>query len=170
MLDVDEDSRLGREIIAGGTRYGVGMVPNESTIADMYTEAVERFGAAGIPQYEISNFARAGQRSRHNLKYWTRQPYLGFGLDAHSFLPTAPGETIRVATTDDLTAYLDIEHRRRRPGDNHARICGRKRWKKPGSWACDSTMASLLPKLCANLENPPSQPIAQFSSKPRTRA
>jgi oxygen-independent coproporphyrinogen-3 oxidase len=106
MLDVDEDSRLGREIIAGGTRYGVGMVPNESTIADMYTEAVEQFNAAGIAQYEISNFARAGQRSRHNLKYWTRQPYLGFGLDAHSFLPTAAGEAIRVATTDDLAIYL----------------------------------------------------------------
>ena len=107
MLDVDEDSRLGREIIAGGTRYGVGMVPNEQAIAEMYTEAVERFGAAGIAQYEISNFARAGQRSRHNLKYWTRQPYLGFGLDAHSFLATATGESIRVATTDNLTAYLD---------------------------------------------------------------
>jgi putative oxygen-independent coproporphyrinogen III oxidase len=107
MLDVDEDSRLGREIIAGGTRYGVGMVPNDSTIADMYTEAVERFGSAGIAQYEISNFARAGHRSRHNLKYWTRRPYLGFGLDAHSFLPTATGESIRVATTDDLAAYMD---------------------------------------------------------------
>jgi oxygen-independent coproporphyrinogen-3 oxidase len=107
MLDVDEDSRLGREIIAGGTRYGVGMVPNEETIADMYTEAVEQFCAAGIAQYEISNFARAGHRSRHNLKYWTRQPYLGFGLDAHSFLPTAAGEAIRLATTDDLAAYLD---------------------------------------------------------------
>ncbi len=107
MLDVDEDSRLGREIIAGGTRYGVGMVPNEQTIAEMYTEAVEQFCAAGITQYEISNFARAGRRSRHNLKYWTRQPYLGFGLDAHSFLLTAAGEAIRVATSDDLTAYLD---------------------------------------------------------------
>jgi oxygen-independent coproporphyrinogen III oxidase len=107
MLDVDEDSRLGREMIAGGTRYGVGMVPNEQTIADMYTEAVERFDSAGIAQYEISNFARAGHRSRHNRKYWTRQPYLGFGLDAHSFLPTADGEAIRVATTDDLAVYLD---------------------------------------------------------------
>jgi oxygen-independent coproporphyrinogen III oxidase len=106
MLDVDEDSRLGREIIAGGTRYGVGMVPNESAIADMYTEACEQFAAAGVAQYEISNFARPGHRSRHNLKYWTRQPYLGFGLDAHSFLPTADGEAIRIATTDDLTAYL----------------------------------------------------------------
>ena len=107
MLDVDEDSRLGREMIAGGTRYGVGMVPNEQTIADMYTEAAEQFDAAGITQYEISNFARAGHRSRHNLKYWTRQPYLGFGLDAHSFLPTRAGEAIRVATADDLTAYMN---------------------------------------------------------------
>ncbi len=107
MLDVDEDSRLGREMIAGGTRYGVGMVPNEPTIADMYTEAVEQFCAAGIAQYEISNFARAGHRSQHNLKYWTHQPYLGFGLDAHSFLPTSGGGAIRVATSDDLTTYLD---------------------------------------------------------------
>jgi oxygen-independent coproporphyrinogen-3 oxidase len=107
MLDVDEDSRLGREIIAGGTRYGVGMVPNEAAIADMYSEVCERFAAAGVAQYEISNFARTGHRSRHNLKYWTRQPYLGFGLDAHSFLPTAEGGAIRVATTDDLAAYLD---------------------------------------------------------------
>jgi oxygen-independent coproporphyrinogen-3 oxidase len=107
MLDVDEDSRLGREIIAGGTRYGVGMVPNESSIADMYSEACEQFAAAGVAQYEISNFARMGHRSRHNLKYWRRRPYLGFGLDAHSFLPTAEGGAIRVATSDDLVAYLD---------------------------------------------------------------
>ncbi len=106
MLDVDEDSRLGREMIAGGTRYGVGMVPNEQTIAEMYTEACERFAAAGIAHYEISNFARAGQESRHNLKYWTRQPYVGFGLDAHSFLPTTDGCAIRVGTTDDLAIYL----------------------------------------------------------------
>ncbi|MHB1937362.1 MAG: radical SAM family heme chaperone HemW [Acidobacteriaceae bacterium] len=107
MLDVDEDSRLGREMLAGGTRYGVGMVPNEQAIADMYTEACEQFAAAGIAQYEISNFARAGHRSRHNLKYWKRQPYLGFGLDAHSFLPRADGEAVRVGTADDLAAYLE---------------------------------------------------------------
>ena len=107
MLDVDEDSRLGREMLAGGTRYGVGMVPNEQAIADMYSDACEQFAAAGGAQYEISNFARLGHESRHNLKYWKRQPYFGFGLDAHSFLPRVDGEAIRVGTTDDLAAYLE---------------------------------------------------------------
>ena len=48
--------------------------------------ACDRLQSAGIAQYEISNFARTGFESRHNLKYWTRQPYLGFGVDAHSML------------------------------------------------------------------------------------
>ena len=86
MLEVDEDSRLGRELIAGGTRYHAHFVPDEDAIADFYIEALRRLEAAGIAQYEISNFARAGATSRHNLKYWTRQPYLGFGVDAHSML------------------------------------------------------------------------------------
>ncbi len=107
MLDVDEDSRLGREILAGGTRYGAGRLPSEQTIAEMYTEACEQFNAAGVAQYEISNFARPGHESRHNLKYWTRQPYVGFGLDAHSFLPTTDGRAIRVGMTDDLATYLE---------------------------------------------------------------
>jgi len=86
MLEVDEDSRLGRELIAGGTRYHAHFVPDEDATADFYLAACERLDAAGIRQYEISNFARDGFQSRHNLKYWTRQPYLGFGVDAHSML------------------------------------------------------------------------------------
>ena len=86
MLEVDEESRLGRELIAGGTRYHAHFVPDEGAIADFYQQACETLKAAGIEQYEISNFARAGAESRHNLKYWTRQPYLGFGVDAHSML------------------------------------------------------------------------------------
>jgi oxygen-independent coproporphyrinogen-3 oxidase len=46
---------------------------------------VARLAALGIARYEISNFARPGMESRHNLKYWTLQPYAGFGADAHSF-------------------------------------------------------------------------------------
>lgn len=86
MLEVDEDSRLGRELIAGGARYHAHFVPDEDAIADFYVEACRRLNGAGVAQYEISNFARAGACSRHNLKYWTRQPYLGFGVDAHSML------------------------------------------------------------------------------------
>ncbi|HEV2730319.1 MAG TPA: radical SAM family heme chaperone HemW [Terriglobales bacterium] len=91
MLEVDEDSRLGRELIAGGTRYHAHFVPDEDLIADLYEIACERLDSAGVHQYEISNFARKGYASRHNLKYWTRQPYLGFGVDAHSMLPTKVG-------------------------------------------------------------------------------
>jgi oxygen-independent coproporphyrinogen-3 oxidase len=85
MLEVDEDSRLGREILAGGGRYGAADVPSDDEIADFYEVAVERLAQAGLERYEISNFARPGFESRHNLKYWRREPYLGFGADAHSF-------------------------------------------------------------------------------------
>jgi oxygen-independent coproporphyrinogen-3 oxidase len=108
MLEVDEDSRLGRELIAGGTKYHAHFVPDDDLTADFYETARERLNAAGIEQYEISNFAREGFESRHNLKYWTRQPYLGFGVDAHSMLPAASGETesVRLATTDDYDRFF----------------------------------------------------------------
>ena len=108
MLEVDEDSRLGREVMAGGTRYHAHFVPDEEATADFYLAACEHLNAAGIAQYEISNFARAGSESRHNLKYWTRQPYLGFGVDAHSMLAstTPEAESIRFATADVLEKYV----------------------------------------------------------------
>jgi oxygen-independent coproporphyrinogen-3 oxidase len=107
MLEVDEDSRLGRELIAGGTRYHAHFVPDEEAVADFYVEACETLEAAGIAQYEISNFARAGFESRHNLKYWTRQPYFGFGVDAHSMLISSSSEreAVRFATVDALDKY-----------------------------------------------------------------
>src|SRR5712691_10180670 len=89
MLEVDDDSRLGREVMAGGTRYHAHLVPDDEVTADFYETACERLDGAGVRQYEISNFARPGEESRHNLKYWTRQPYLGFGVDAHSMLASA---------------------------------------------------------------------------------
>jgi oxygen-independent coproporphyrinogen-3 oxidase len=85
MLEVDDDSNLGRELLVLGSRYGAGAVPCEDDIADFYETAVDRLERIGIHRYEISNFARAGFESRHNLKYWRREPYLGFGADAHSF-------------------------------------------------------------------------------------
>jgi oxygen-independent coproporphyrinogen-3 oxidase len=85
MLEVDEESRLGLEILNGGARYGAGDIPEDDAIADFYEIAVERLRAIGIERYEISNFARPGFESVHNLKYWKREPYLAFGADAHSF-------------------------------------------------------------------------------------
>lgn len=108
MLEVDDDSRLGRELIAGGTRYHAHFVPSEEAVADFYEAACETLDGAGVEQYEISNFARAGFGSRHNLKYWTRQPYLGFGVDAHSMLvSTSPeAEAVRFASSEALEKYI----------------------------------------------------------------
>ncbi len=106
MLEVDEDSRLGRELIDGGTRYGAELVAGDDAIAAMYEEGCARLEASGLRQYEISNFARAGAESRHNLRYWLRQPYLGVGLDAHSMLRRRNGGAVRFGSTDDLDAYL----------------------------------------------------------------
>jgi oxygen-independent coproporphyrinogen III oxidase len=108
MLEVDEDSRLGRELIAGGTRYHAHFVPDEDAVADFYLEACDTLQAAGIAQYEISNFARTGFESRHNLKYWTRQPYFGFGVDAHSLLLSTQEdiEAVRFSTPDSLDSFV----------------------------------------------------------------
>ncbi len=104
MLEVDEDSRLGRELIAGGTRYHAHFVPDDDLTADLYTEACARLEEAGIAHYEISNFARPGMESRHNLKYWTRQPYMGFGLDAHSMLHADPYLLVDAGQVKDASA------------------------------------------------------------------
>jgi oxygen-independent coproporphyrinogen III oxidase len=108
MLEVDEDSRLGRELIAGGTRYHAHFVPDDEATADFYVAACEKLEAAGVMQYEISNFSRPGFESRHNLKYWTRRPYLGFGVDAHSMLPSAERaySAVRFAAADVLEKYV----------------------------------------------------------------
>ena len=108
MLEVDEDSRLGSELLAGGARYHAHFVPDEEAVADFYLAACERLEAAGIVQYEISNFAREGCESRHNLKYWTRRPYFGFGVDAHSMLASAAPEmeAVRFAPSDSLEKYM----------------------------------------------------------------
>jgi oxygen-independent coproporphyrinogen-3 oxidase len=105
LLEVDDESRLGREMLEQGTRYSAAAVPSEDEAAEFYQQACAMLDAAGVHQYEISNFARPGQCSRHNLKYWQRQPYIGFGLDAHSMLTTNDA-AVRFANTSDLDEYL----------------------------------------------------------------
>ena len=68
----------------------------------MYLWTVERLGELGYQQYEISNFAKPGYESRHNLKYWMLEEYAGFGPGAHSDL----GD-VRYAYVRDLAAYCD---------------------------------------------------------------
>jgi len=124
MLEVDEDSRLGRELLGGGARYYAEAVPTDDAIANMYGVAVQRLAEGGLSQYEISNFSRPGFESRHNLRYWQRRTYLGLGLDASSaFLSQEEGSAgsssqqalaggsdsrymLRTNTTDDLKEYL----------------------------------------------------------------
>jgi oxygen-independent coproporphyrinogen-3 oxidase len=85
MLEIDEGSRLGKESLAGGSRYSAGAIPDDDTIADFYESARQRLAEAGYDHYEISNWGLPGHRSRHNLKYWRRESYYGFGAGAHSF-------------------------------------------------------------------------------------
>ena len=114
MLEVDEDSRLGREMLAGGARYHAGLVPGDDAIASMYSMAIETLGRGGLAQYEISNFSRPGFESRHNLRYWRRAPYLGLGLDASSMLRErshaaarrAPGRILRSTTNCELKDFF----------------------------------------------------------------
>lgn len=105
MLEIDEESRLGREVLGGGARLHAPALPSDEVVAAMYERACEWLPGAGFAQYEISNFGQPGSRSRHNLKYWTRQPYLGLGLDAHSMLVSRDGRAVRWANPEELGSY-----------------------------------------------------------------
>lgn len=101
LLEVDQDSRLGKEVLAGGRRYSAGALPDEDSMAAFYEHACARLAQQGYEHYEISNWALPGFRSRHNLKYWRREPYLGFGAGAHSF-----NGCERWANAHDPAAYV----------------------------------------------------------------
>jgi oxygen-independent coproporphyrinogen-3 oxidase len=85
------------------------LFPDDEEMADRWEAVDERLSAAGLPRYELSNWARPGFESRHNLKYWTLTPVLGFGVGAHSF-----DGKVRSANTGMLAEYL----RRTRAGES----------------------------------------------------
>ncbi len=87
-------------------RRGELALPDDNAQAEAYLTAVETLARAGYAQYEISNFARPGHKSRHNLRYWQLQEYLGFGPGAHSDFGGR-----RFACARDLGAYLAGEER-----------------------------------------------------------
>ncbi len=102
MLEIDDDSRLGHEVLLNGKRYGAPDVPADELTAELYEIAVRELGRIGIQRYEISNFARPGFESLHNLKYWRLEPYLGFGADAHSLV-----DGMRSQNVESVAEYVD---------------------------------------------------------------
>jgi oxygen-independent coproporphyrinogen-3 oxidase len=96
MLDLEEGTALARQV-----KDERVTLPDDDLVADLYTMAIQRFADAGLAQYEISNFARPGEECRHNLRYWRREHYLGFGIGAHSFI----GDR-RFANTRDIHRYI----------------------------------------------------------------
>ena len=117
MLEIDEGSRLGREVLRGGEKYSARELPSDDDIAAFYDEARECLGKAGYEHYEISNWARPGFASRHNLKYWRREPYLGFGAGAHSFSGSE-----RWANAHDPLAYVQAVQHGRLPIEQLERV------------------------------------------------
>ncbi len=102
-LKPDHISCYGLKLAEGTEMYvlkGSPFLPDDDVQADMYLYTVEYLARQGFIQYEISNFAKKGRESRHNMKYWTGQEYLGFGAAAHSFI----GNT-RFSYIADAAAY-----------------------------------------------------------------
>lgn len=117
LLEVDEGSRLGSELLRGGKRYSAGDVPGDDEMAEFYETACAVLGAAGYEHYEISNWGRPGFASRHNLKYWRREAYLGFGAGAHSFSGRE-----RWANAHDAAEYVNAVTGGRLPVEQHERL------------------------------------------------
>lgn len=97
MLDLEERTPLEVQVARGRVT-----LPEDEQTAALYLEAVEFLEGAGLAQYEVSNFARAGEQCRHNLRYWNRGEYFGFGLAAHSFQGAR-----RYANSRDMRVYLE---------------------------------------------------------------
>ena len=94
-LKVEESTPLAARVAQGE------VLPDDDQQADLYLWTVGRLERAGYPQYEISNFAKPGFASRHNLRYWLTQPYIGFGPGAHSDFGGRRYSFVR-----DLDAYI----------------------------------------------------------------
>jgi len=107
MLDLEEGTALKRQVESGRV-----VLPDDELVAALYAEAVERLNAAGLEQYEISNF---GDPCRHNLRYWRREEYLGFGAGAHSFAGNrrfANSRNVEAWENDFAETLSDAEVRR----------------------------------------------------------
>ena len=95
--------------------------PDEDDAADMYLDTMARLESAGLEQYEISNLARPGRQSRHNVKYWTDGEWLGFGCGAHS---TVGAE--RWNNTESVPDYVERIERGASPESARRRLSRRE--------------------------------------------
>jgi len=103
MLDLEEGTPLQVQVERGRIK-----VADDELIASLYAHAVDKLRDAGLVQYEVSNFAKAGEECIHNLRYWHRGEYFGFGMAAHSFMNEE-----RFANTRNIRDYIaDPEHAR----------------------------------------------------------
>ena len=98
LLEIHKDTPLAEQV-----RSGRQPQPDEELAAEMYEMMLDKLAAAGYEQYEISNFSKSGYGSKHNTKYWTLDPVLGFGVSAHSF-----DGTQRYANERDTSKYVEM--------------------------------------------------------------
>jgi oxygen-independent coproporphyrinogen-3 oxidase len=98
LLEVHSGTPLAQHI-----ERGLQPVPDEDLAAVMYEDMLERATKAGYEHYEISNLCRPGFHSRHNTKYWTGDPYFGFGCSSHSY----DGKTRRWSNERDVLKYVE---------------------------------------------------------------
>ena len=92
---------------------------DDDTQCDMYLDCTEYLASRGYEKYEISNFCRDGRRSRHNMRYWLGEEYLGFGVAAHSYFGG-----YRFGNSRDISAFMsgrDIMEEREEVGDDGLR-------------------------------------------------
>ena len=111
-LTAEEGAPLGRRVAEGRER-----MPVEGRYAREYLRAHERLTAAGFEHYEVSNFARPGEASRHNRAYWTNRSYVGLGPGAHGYLPP-----LRRWNTRDWHAYRNRLQAGSLPVDGSERV------------------------------------------------
>jgi oxygen-independent coproporphyrinogen-3 oxidase len=98
LLEIHDGTPLAEQV-----RSGRRPLPDEDLAAEMYELMCDRLHFAGYQQYEISNFARSGDVSRHNTKYWRLEPVYGFGVSAHSF-----DGAERYANERDTNRYVEL--------------------------------------------------------------
>ncbi|MFV0360936.1 radical SAM family heme chaperone HemW [Tropicimonas sp.] len=104
-LTIEPGTAFGARFAAGGLRG----LPDEDLSADLYELTVDRAAARGLLQYEISNFARPGYESRHNMLYWSAGDYIGIGPGAHGRLTLSGHRFATVAPASPADWLLRVE-------------------------------------------------------------